>query len=206
MTAVAESGRRRREKRDFFDRLAPGWHRENPLTPRARDLLLSALPPGVLDRPGPVLDLGGGTGRLAEFFRGITASPLLVFDLSRRMLKETPAVFVHRLQGDAHHLPLRDRTIRLVFCFSAFPHFEQKREVVRECQRILLPGGFLVILHDCSREEINLFHSAQSPVIAGDHLPPLESFRQWGEMTGMIPERLEDGRERFLVWYRKPLA
>jgi ubiquinone/menaquinone biosynthesis C-methylase UbiE len=205
VTASASSGRQLRAKRDFFDRLATGWRRENLLTSRDRDLFLTALPRGGLELAGPVVDLGGGTGRLAEFFRGVTASPLLVFDLSRRMLEETPAVPVHRLQGDAHYLPLRDRSIRLVFCFSAFPHFERKREVIRECRRILLPGGYLVILHACGREEINSFHSAQSPVIAADQLPPLKTFREWGATTGMIPERLEDSRERFLVRYRKPL-
>ncbi len=202
----AASGSRWREKREFFDRLAPGWRRENYLTERARDLLIDSLPPGVTDLPGPIVDLGGGSGRVAEFLRGVTASPLLLIDLSCRMLEELTADSVHRLQGDAHYLPLRGRSVRLVCCFSAFPHFERKLEVIRECRRILLPGGFMVILHEWSREEINRFHSAQSPAVSGDHLPSLGTFRKWGEMTGMIPERLEDGRERFLVRYRKPLS
>lgn len=206
MTGSSGSGFRRQEKKDFFDRLAPDWHRENCLTGQARNLLIDALAPGVLALPGPIVDLGGGTGRVAEFLSGVAVSPVLLFDLSRRMLEERPDVPAHRVQGDAHSLPLRDRSIRLVCCFSAFPHFERKLEVIRECRRILLPGGVMVILHEWGREEINRFHSAQSPAISGDHLPPLESFRKWGEMTGMIPERLEDGRKRFLVRYRKPLT
>ncbi len=205
MTAAAEIGRRR-EKREFFDRLAEDWRRENLLTPRDRELILSALPPGTLQLPGPILDLGGGAGRLAEYFRELGASLPLVFDISARMLGESPAVPLRRLQGDAHRLPFRGRSVGLVFCFCAFPHFEGKEEVIRECERILRPGGLLVILHGCGREEINRFHSARAPVIAGDHLPPLEAFRRWGESVGMIPERLEDSRESFLVRYRKPLS
>ncbi len=206
MSMSTSAPRRLREKRVFFDRLAPAWHRDNLLTAQNRDLLRSVLPPEVLDIPGLVVDLGGGTGRLAGFLREVNANPLLVFDLSRRMLRELRDGSVHRVQGDAHHLPLRDRSVRLVFCFSAFPHFERQLEVLKECRRILRPGGYFVVLHDCSREEINRFHSAQAPVIAGDHLPSLAWFRRWGEKSGMIPERLENRRERFLVRYQKPLS
>ncbi len=205
MIANPGGGRRLRSKEEFFDRLAPEWHGKNRLTPRERGLILSALPPGGLDRSGPILDLGGGTGRLAEFFRPLTASPLLVFDLSGRMLSQSPPVPFHRIQGDAHRLPLRERSVGLVFCYCAFPHFERKAEVIRECRRILRPGGGLVILHGCGREEINRFHSAQEEVIAGDLLPPLPVFRNWGKAAGMIPERLQDSRERFIVRYRKPV-
>ncbi len=204
---IADGGedRRLRDKEVFFDRLAPEWHGENLLTPRERDLILTALPNGELPRTGPILDLGGGTGRLAEFFHRISASPLLVLDLSRRMLSHSPPAHFHRLQGDAHFLPLRERSVGLVFCYCAFPHFERKAEVVRECRRILRPGGCLVILHGRGREEINRFHSAGSEVIAGDHLPPLPAFRNWGKAAGMIPERLRDSRESFIVRYRKPV-
>ena len=205
MTAAAEI-RCRREKREFFDRLAADWRRENRLTAADRELILSTLSPGELDRSGPILDLGGGAGRLAGFFRELGVRLPLLIDISARMLKEVASLPIPRLQGDAHRLPLRAGSVGLVYCFSAFPHFEGKEEVIRECGRILRPGGLLVILHGCGREEINRFHSAQSAVIAGDHLPPLEYFRRWGEQAGMIPERLEDGRKRFLVRYRKPLS
>lgn len=205
---IADGGedRRLRAKEEFFDRLAPDWHGENRLTPRERDLILSAVPPGGLGRSGPILDLGGGTGRLAEFFRPLTAFPLLVFDLSAGMLSQSSPVPFHRIQGDAHRLPLRERAVGLIFCYCAFPHFERKAEVVRECRRILRPGGCLVILHGRGREEINRFHSAQEEVIAGDHLPPLAAFRSWGKAAGLIPEQLRDSRESFIVRYRKPGA
>jgi demethylmenaquinone methyltransferase/2-methoxy-6-polyprenyl-1,4-benzoquinol methylase len=203
LTAADRTGRRR-EKRKFFDRLAADWRRENLLTSRERELILRALPGGELDLPSPILDLGGGAGRLAGFFRELGVSLPLLFDISARMLEESPLISSPRLQGDAHHLPFKEQTVGLVFCFSAFPHFEGKEEVIRECVRILRPGGLLVILHSCAREEINRFHSVRDPIIAGDHLPPLESFRRWGESAGMIPERLDDSQEWFLVRYRKP--
>ena len=204
---ITDSGgvRRLRAKESFFDGLSSSWHRENRLTSRERELVLSALLPGELSRSGPILDLGGGTGRLVEFLRPLTDTRLLVFDLSGRMLSQSPPVPFLRVQGDAHYLPLRDRSVGLIICYCAFPHFDRKEMVIRECQRILRPGGGLVILHSCGREDINRFHSAQQEVIAGDLLPPLPTFRSWGIASGMIPERLQNSRECFLVRYRNPV-
>ncbi len=204
---ITDSGgvRRLRDKESFFDGLSSSWHRENRLTSRERELILSALPPGEPGGGYPVLDLGGGTGRLTEFLRPLTGSPLLLLDLSRGMLSRPVPPPGSRIQGDAHRLPLRDRSVGLVFCYCAFPHFDRKEKVIRECQRILRPGGGLVILHNCGREEINRFHSAREEVIAGDLLPPLPAFRSWGGASGMIPERLQNSRECFLVRYRKPV-
>ena len=94
----------------------------------------------------------------------------------------------------------------MIYCFCAFPHFQRPEEVIRECRRVLLPGGGLCIVHGSGREEINRFHSRQEGAIAADLLPPLESFRRWGERFGLVPERLEESAERFLVLYRRPTS
>ena len=195
-------------KAEFFDDLSPNWHQENILTSREQELVRSILPPSELSRGGFLLDLGGGTGRLSEYLASSYPLSCLVLDISHGMLREgrehSPYSALNRVQSDAHRLPLRDESIRLVFSFSAFPHFERKKEVLRECRRVLLPGGSLVILHSCNREAINLFHSAHSAVIADDHLPPLECFRQWGEDLKWPIKKMEDNRESFLVHFIKP--
>lgn len=198
------------KKAEFFDALSPNWHQENILTPREQKLLQSILPPSKLSRGGLLLDLGGGTGRLSEYLAASYPLSYLVLDLSHGMLssgrKHCPHPAINRVQSDAHRLPLPDKSVRFIFSFCSFPHFERKEEVLRECRRVLVTGGSFVILHSCSREEINLFHSAKSSVISDDHLPPLESFRQWGEKFKWIPEKMENNRELFLVHFVKPLS
>lgn len=196
------------EKQRFFDRLSPRWHDENTLADHEWELLHKVLPASELSRGGRVLDLGGGTGRLAESLVGAYPLRCLILDLSRGMLEEGARHFTHpavrRLQADARRLPFSAESIRFIFCFRSFPHFEQKEEVLRESRRVLISGGSFVILHSCSREEINNFHSSQSPTIASDHLPPLSRFRYWGTALKWIPKRLENGPGGFVVHYRKP--
>ncbi len=198
------------KKRSFFDDLSPGWHENNIFNDRERTLLDEVLPGEELGRGGVVIDLGGGTGRFANYLIDIYPLRCLVLDISSGMLTEAGRYsahpLLHRVQADAHHLPLDDASIRFVFSFCSFPHFDRKDDVLRECRRVLIPGGIIMILHACSREQINHFHAAQREVIAGDYLPPLECFRDWGRKLELIPEYLEDGQDCFLVRYRKPSA
>ena len=198
------------KKEKFFDDLAANWHQENILTPREQELLKSIIPNSGLSRGGILLDLGGGTGRLSEYLAALYPLSYLVIDLSHDMLRtgighcSHPAL--NRVQSDAHRLPLRDESVWFIFSFCSFPHFEGKEEVLRECRRVLVPGGSLVILHSCSREEINHFHSAHSHVISSDHLPPLERFQQWGGKLQWTQIRMENNRELFLVHFVKTAA
>ena len=195
------------QKEKFFDDLATNWHQEKILTPRERKLLKSIIPASELSRGGILLDLGGGTGRMSEYLAALYPLSYLVLDLSHDMLStgiehcSHPAI--KRVQSDAHQLPLLDESVRFIFSFCSFPHFEGKEEVLRECRRVLVPGGSFVILHSCSREEINHFHSVHSPTISADHLPTLESFRQWGKKLQWAPIRMENTRELFLVHFVK---
>ncbi len=195
-------------KAKFFDNLSPSWHQENILTPREQELIQSILHPSELSRGGILLDLGGGTGRLSEYLAATYPLSYLVLDISLGMLREgrehSPHPALNRVQSDTHRLPLQDESVRFIFSFCSFPHFERKEEVLRECRRVLVSGGSFVILHSCSREEINLFHSTHSSVISGDHLPPLESFQQWGVKLKWTPKKMENNRELFLVHFVKP--
>jgi ubiquinone/menaquinone biosynthesis C-methylase UbiE len=198
------------KKAEFFDNLSPNWHQENILTPREQELIQSILPPSELSRGGLLLDLGGGTGRLSEYLAASYPLSYLVLDISHGMLRAgldlSPHPAVNRIQSDAHLLPLQDESVRFIFSFCSFPHFERKEEVLRECRRVLMPGGSFVILHSCSREEINLFHSSHSSEISTDHLPPLECFRQWGDELKWTIEKMENNRELFLVHFVKPVV
>jgi len=106
---------------------------------------LRALPPGRL------LDIGCGTGELAERLarRGWKAVGL---DLCERMLHQASfklngnAGSVHLTVGDSEHLPFAPGTFDAVTCANSFHHYPHQEAVVREMYRVLRPGGHLLLL------------------------------------------------------------
>jgi SAM-dependent methyltransferase len=111
------------------------------------------------DRPGRLIDLGCGTGRLLVPFaqRGFW---VLGVDLSEEMLRVASAkalaagVSVHRLQANLVELDsMVDRSFDYAAClFSTFGMVEgceQRRRVVEHAYRLLRPGGkFIVHVHN----------------------------------------------------------
>lgn len=195
-------------KKQFFDGIASRWRAGNPLEEEEREFVNSCLSHLELRDGEVVLDLGGGTGRLSGYlFRNFPVS-CLVLDISRRMLREglvnLSANGISWLEADGHELPLRRESVQHIICYCAFPHFDHQEKVVRECRRILRPGGNFLIIHNRSREGINRFHSRQNKVIASDHLPSLVSFRRWGRCFNLEAKKLENKTGRFIVHYRKP--
>lgn len=187
-------------KRSYFDRGSFSWSR-GPLSGRERKFLQEVISPATIFPGELVLDLGGGAGRLADYLSRRFAAEVLVLDISGRMLRRGRSSNYRIIQADGHRLPLPDRIFNHVFCFCSFPHFDDPEMILRESRRVLLPGGAIFILHDRSRGEINRYHSRKDPEVAADLLPPLSSFRAWGDKLGLELVRLEDRESGFIVHY-----
>jgi ubiquinone/menaquinone biosynthesis C-methylase UbiE len=99
-----------------------------------------------------VLDVATGTGRLPialcdhEAFEG----KVIATDLSRKMLTQARA----KLEGErrvtflrcaAEHLPFPDGCFDVVTCLEALEFTESPIDSLRECIRVLRPGGVLLI-------------------------------------------------------------
>jgi demethylmenaquinone methyltransferase/2-methoxy-6-polyprenyl-1,4-benzoquinol methylase len=94
-----------------------------------------------------ILDLGGGTGRLARYLRKSGADVWLL-DSSLPMLKRArlalPACRV--FHGDAADMPFHDEFFDLVLIVDALHHFRRQEQVLKESCRVLRTGGDLYIL------------------------------------------------------------
>ena len=191
-----------RQKRNYFDRRSLSWNQKE-LSRREREFLRRSIPgEGIL--PGEtVLDLGGGSGRLADYLSRRFAVEVLLLDISGRMLRRGRRENCSLIQADGHCLPLPNRCLNHVLCFCAFPHFDKPEIILREARRVLRPGGNIFILHNQSRRELNQYHSQKDPEVAADLLPPLSSFRRWGVEFGLKTIRLEDKKSGFIVHYLK---
>jgi SAM-dependent methyltransferase len=100
-------------------------------------------------RPGPALDLGCGTGLLAErvtdvgyAVTGLDPSPGMLRRLNRRR-PDIPAVV-----GDGTALPFRDGAFALVYCVAVLHHVahpDAVRRTLLEMARVTRPGGAILV-------------------------------------------------------------
>src|SRR4051812_13131673 len=79
---------------------------------------------------GPVLFLGAGS----TSFRADN-----VYELEYQRFRNTDIV------GDAHHLPLADKSMAAVMAMNVFEHLADPPRVCAEIHRVLIPGGTVFI-------------------------------------------------------------
>lgn len=94
-----------------------------------------------------VLDVGGGTGRLAAQLEKVGADVWLL-DSSAAMLKRARRVLPDNraVLGDAASLPFAEDCFDVVMIVDALHHFRKQEIVLEETLRVLKPGGTLAIL------------------------------------------------------------
>ncbi len=129
------------------------WHRY-VVTEAVRELK-ALLPAGA----GPfarVLDAGCGDGvafgLLAEEFGATDIVGLDTDAPSLRRAAVLAAASGGRIRverADAAAMPLRSGSIDLIFCHQLLHHAVDPVAVLRECRRVLVPGGWLLVSESC---------------------------------------------------------
>jgi SAM-dependent methyltransferase len=117
----------------------------------------AALTVSVCAAPRRVLDVGCGTGYLlrllarqwpqASELAGIDPAPAMIAAAAR-------AAGEGRLRfsvGTAERLPYPDKFFDLVVSTTSFDHWSDQQAGLRECARVLAPGGSLVLVDQFSR-------------------------------------------------------
>jgi SAM-dependent methyltransferase len=89
--------------------------------------------------PGPVLDLGCGSGHAAHF---LAQRWSVGVDLDRPALAAQPRAGA---RGDIRRVPFRDEAFASVVCLHAVEHVPDPEKVVAECRRVVVAGGTVVI-------------------------------------------------------------
>ncbi len=94
-----------------------------------------------------VLDLGGGTGRIAKFIKELQSeNETYLLDCNRSMLKKAEEKELKNLvQGYSSNMPFSNDFFDAILCVDALHHFEKTEESLSEMNRVLKPGGKLIV-------------------------------------------------------------
>jgi malonyl-CoA O-methyltransferase len=134
--------------RDSFSRAAATYDAAAVLQANVRNELLDRLQLVKL-QPAAVIDLGAGTGHAAlALKRRYRSSRVVAADLAEGMLREAGRrrswlQRFDRVGADAAALPFRDGTVDLIFSSLMLQWCPDPDAVLRECRRVLKPGGLL---------------------------------------------------------------
>jgi demethylmenaquinone methyltransferase/2-methoxy-6-polyprenyl-1,4-benzoquinol methylase len=139
--------------------------------------LVRRLEPEIAHR---VLDVGGGTGRVAQHLVGAVGQ-ICVLDPSPGMLAEGQQKGICITQGEAEALPYASHLFDRIMMVDAFHHLRHQERAAAELMRVLVPGGRLVV------EEPDIGHVAVQAVALGEKLLLMRSrFRQPRAMQHMF--------------------
>jgi len=185
--------------REMFDRIAPRYDLMNRimtfgLDQRWRQRLVAEL---ELAPGARVMDLATGTGDLIFVARRYGARTVGV-DLAGVMLEQAArrGAGPELLQADGSALPFATASFDAITCGFAVRNFTHLDAVLRECARILRPGGRLGLLEvDEPRSALlrslhGIYFRGVVPVIGG-WLSDREAYRYLPESTAFLPPEAE---------------
>lgn len=150
----------------YFARHAAEWDTLRQLH-LPDDLVEAALSQALPQHLGAVLDVGTGTGRIAQLFAP-RSSHLTAFDkspemlrLARARLQNLPAGQVELVQGDFTALPFAGAVFDTVLFHQVLHYAQMPEAVLAEAARVTRPGGVIAVVdfaaHD--REELRSQHA-----------------------------------------------
>ena len=148
---------KKEEIEEMFDNVSSKYDFLNRLLSARIDVLWrnKAIKIIAAENPNKILDVATGTGDLAiALAKKIPNAQITGFDLSAGMLaygktkvkKNHLDNRIEMIQGDAENMPFEDNTFDIVTAGFGVRNFEDLEKGLLEFQRVLKPGGKVVIL------------------------------------------------------------
>lgn len=181
----------RREKADYFHRMAPGWDERVGNNGRRRVLLARVF--GMMEIPAGarVLDVGCGSGVLFPFIEEKIgpAGSIVAVDPAEGMIEQARAASrdftnIEYRAGFIEEMDFQEGMFDTILCYAVLPHLDDIPGALGVLFRALATGGTLYIFHPDDTRTLNAFHSGLNAIVKHDLLPEEAALRAILEGAG----------------------
>jgi len=108
-----------------------------------------------INKIGLVLDLGCGFGIYSNLLKKL-GNTVISMDISKRMIKDGKVnKKLNFCINDNYNIPVKDKTFDAVLCMGTLIYVDNKKEFLKEVNRVLMPNGILCII---DRNKFSLFN------------------------------------------------
>ncbi len=138
-----------------------------------------------LPRQGNLLDIGGGSGRVAASLKGMIGQRWLV-DTSMGMLRQAKKQMgLLPVHAPAEHLPFPHAHFELILMVDSFHHLLDQQKSLTEAWRVLRPGGLLIIEEpDIRHPLVKLVALVEKILLMRSHFRSPQTIEHWLKSFG----------------------
>lgn len=198
-------------RRLFFNESANTWNNRF-YNKELEDFLEQIVPSFNLARDQRILDAGTGTGILIPFLLKAVGSKghITAIDYAEKMVDICRAKYRH-VPNVSVELQLIEKmdfaseSFDAITCFGLFPHLNDKTDALNEMNRVLKPGGRLIVAHALSSTQIKAHHS-NVVAVAQDVLPEEQEMKHLLKEAGFTSITIVDKPGCYLCISGKPSA
>lgn len=151
--------------KDFFDSVAGNWDKREKKSYSELDSFIRKYVP--ISEGMKALDLACGTGVITSILYNITKREIDAVDISSEMIKcaisKNNNPDIHFRCDDFMNI---NNKYDIIVCFNAFPHFIDVEAFRNKAYELLNENGYLVIIHNLSRKQLDSHHSFLSSDIS----------------------------------------
>ena len=94
---------------------------------------------------GIQLEIGSGVGQIKKYYPDVVTSEVIESSLVDMVI-------------DSQNMNLKDNSVRAIYGMNCFHHFSEPRKFFKECERVLNPGGGVVLVDPYYGFLSNLFY------------------------------------------------
>ncbi len=175
----------------------PGTLDQNQASEQLQDYLLNYIP----EKKGRILDVACGLGATTRrLLKHYPAENVWAINISEKQIESTRTLApgCHALVMNAVEMTFEDAFFDSIICIEAAFHFETRRKFLEDAQRILKPGGRLVLsdtLFSAAARHTQFPQLLPSPE---NHLESVDAYRKLFEEVGFRSVVVEELRD--LIW------